>query len=67
MGEEKRGSKDQGPQGKSHRTGRGQASPGGSGTPPGQRHQAAGQGQAVEPREDERTLGRTPDKGRQRG
>ena len=35
--------KDMRPQGKSPRTGRGLASPGGSGTPPDQRHQGAGE------------------------
>jgi hypothetical protein len=35
-------SKDMKPQGKSPRTARGLASPGGSGTPPTERHQAAG-------------------------
>jgi hypothetical protein len=37
------GSKDMQPQGKSTRAARGLASPGGSGTPPTERHQAAGQ------------------------
>ena len=50
--------KDPIPQGKSTRTARGQASPGGSGTPPQQQHQAAGRHSARrETREDERVVG----------
>jgi hypothetical protein len=38
-----KGAKDTPPQGKSTRAARGLASPGGSGTPPSERHQAAGE------------------------
>jgi hypothetical protein len=40
---QRKGSKDMQPQAKSPRTARGLASPGGSGTPPAERHQAAGE------------------------
>jgi len=49
--------KDTPPQGKSHRTARGLASPGGSGTPPTQPHQAAGKESPSQdrPRPDRKT------------
>jgi len=49
MVKQQRKGKDMPPQAKSKRTGRGLASPGGSGTPPTERHQAAG---AREPSQD---------------
>jgi hypothetical protein len=51
------GTKDMKPQGKSRRTARGLASPGGSGTPPTERHQAAGRREPDQrrPRPDEKT------------
>ena len=60
MAHDKGGSKDMKPQGKSQRTGRGLASPGGAGTPPGQAQQAAGRSGGLDSgKESERVLGRS--------
>lgn len=52
----RKASKDMPPQAKSARAGRGLASPGGSGTPPTERHQAAGEREPDQrrPRPDEK-------------